>query len=62
MRLTHRVLRFVALQGRELRRRSQWRSPHASAPPDPASIALRGPIGSSTEGSSGAVCMRLPRP
>ena len=44
---------------RELHRRSQWRSPHASLTP---SSALRGPIGSSTESPSGAARMRFPHP
>eukprot|EP00959_Pyramimonas_sp_CCMP1952_P101162 2116386-Pyramimonas_sp.AAC.1 len=37
----------------------QWQSSQASPPP---STALRGPIGSSTEGPKGKVRMRLPRP
>eukprot|EP00959_Pyramimonas_sp_CCMP1952_P145278 3041839-Pyramimonas_sp.AAC.1 len=36
----------VAWPQRELHRRSQWRSSHASPPP---STAFRGPTGSSTE-------------
>eukprot|EP00959_Pyramimonas_sp_CCMP1952_P118485 2477422-Pyramimonas_sp.AAC.1 len=43
----------------ELNRRLQWRCPRAFPPP---STAPRGPIGSSTEGSSGCVRMRLLHP
>eukprot|EP00959_Pyramimonas_sp_CCMP1952_P279352 5840652-Pyramimonas_sp.AAC.1 len=44
---------------RGLNRKRQWRCSHA--PPRP-SRALRNPIGSSTEGDSGGVRMRLPCP
>eukprot|EP00959_Pyramimonas_sp_CCMP1952_P312171 6533531-Pyramimonas_sp.AAC.1 len=39
----------------ELHRRIQWQGPHASTPPR---TSLRGPIGGSTEGSTGRVRMR----
>eukprot|EP00959_Pyramimonas_sp_CCMP1952_P443142 9277805-Pyramimonas_sp.AAC.1 len=53
---THRTAREGSM---ELLRRSQWRSPHASATP---STAFCGPMGSSTEGPSGAARVRLPHP
>eukprot|EP00959_Pyramimonas_sp_CCMP1952_P449801 9418087-Pyramimonas_sp.AAC.1 len=44
---------------RELRRRLQWHRPHASTSPR---TAFRGPMGSSTEGSSGTGRMRQRHP
>eukprot|EP00959_Pyramimonas_sp_CCMP1952_P457743 9475442-Pyramimonas_sp.AAC.1 len=44
---------------RVLHLRSQWGCPHASPPPN---TALRGSTGSSTQGTSGGVHMRLPHP
>eukprot|EP00959_Pyramimonas_sp_CCMP1952_P319934 6694649-Pyramimonas_sp.AAC.1 len=49
----------AAWSRRELHRRSQWRSPHASAPLISAHPhTLCGSIGSSTESTSGAARMR----
>eukprot|EP00959_Pyramimonas_sp_CCMP1952_P268339 5610583-Pyramimonas_sp.AAC.1 len=48
------LTRFVARK--QFRLRSQWRSPHGGAAPfRHTRHTLRGPMGSSTEGASGAV-------
>ena len=49
----------VSWPHRELRRRPQWRSPHAVFPPR---AAFRGSIGNFTEGLGGGVRTRLPHP